>query len=321
MAEDLISVIVPCYNAEKTIAKCLMSISAQTYENIEIIVVNDGSTDRTNAVLADLGAQDARIKVYHLENGGVSKARNAGLAAATGKFLTFVDSDDWINSTYCSSLYQLIISGDADIAIIEASYEDEQGNVVFQQPLSEENSFHGKRALSLLLEDRVIQSHPWGKLYRAYLLENITFPEDLKCFEDYSTLFRIFDKAAKVVRSNEKLYHYIQHADSLSHNLSPETAYQFYLAVMRVLTFWTNTEQTDNRKLITRNIIRKLLMILKRILRNTSKEEMQIEKENIRKSFGHFLKRPVSEIGLEYYFYVRLYYYFPAVYTRLISKK
>lgn len=315
----LISLIIPCYNAKKTLAKCLYSVIQQSYSNLEIIIVDDGSFDGTSEIYENYQNKDHRIKILKQNNSGVSRARNSGVKAATGEYICFVDSDDWIEPDYCSEMYHLLIKENADISIIEASYEDENGNTVFNKPTSEEKIFDGKRALTLLLEDNVIQSHPWGKLYKISFLKKVKFPEDLKCFEDYSTLFKIFDKAIKVVKSNKKLYHYIQHDDSLSHNLSPETAYDFYLAIMEVLKFWQSTTDVKNNPKITKNIIRKLLMVLKRILRKTNKEEMKNEKEQIRLSFKSFLKYPATEIGWEHYFYLRLYYYYPNLYTRLIS--
>jgi len=317
----LISIIIPCYNAAQSLQKCLDSVVTQDYANLEIILVDDGSTDRSERIYRQFQQKDDRIKVIRQDNAGVSRARNRGLKAATGEYLCFVDADDRVKKNYCSALYALIARERADIAIVEASYEDEEGNVVFEKPTSEESIIDGRRALALLLEDRVIQSHPWGKLYKAVLLQNISFPEDLKCFEDYSTLFKIFDKAVKVVKSNEKLYHYIQHPDSLSHNMSAETAYQFYLAIVRVFSFWETTTHAGNRKLIIRNVIRKLFMVLKRILRSTAVDEMTAEKENIRRTLRWFLSRPATEIGLEYYLYLRLYCYYPLIYTRLISRK
>ena len=317
----LISLIIPCYNAEQTLEKCLNSVIHQSYNNLEIIIVDDGSTDRTSEIYNKFQSKDERIKILRQENFGVSKARNKGVTAATGEYICFVDSDDWVELDYCSQLYHLLKNENADIAIIEASYEDENGKVIFNKPISKEKEFDGKRALILLLEDEVIQSHPWGKLYKAKFLKDVSFPEHLKCFEDYSTLFKIFDKAVKVVRSDEKLYHYIQHEDSLSHNLSPQTAYYFYLAITEVFSFWQNTSAVKHQGNITKNIIRKLLMVLKRIIRNTTKEEMQPEKEKIRQSFKSFLKYPVKDIGVEYWFYLRLYYYYPDLYAKLISKK
>ncbi len=316
----LISVIIPCYNAERSLEKCLTSVIQQSYDNLEIILIDDGSTDNSSKIYEDVQHKDERVKIFKQDNSGVSKARNNGVKAATGKYICFVDSDDWVEPDYCYELYQLLIQEKADISIIEASYEDENGNIVFNKPTSDEKVFEGKRALALLLEDNIVQSHPWGKLYKSSFFNNVHFPENLKCFEDYSTLFKIFDKAMTVVKSNKKLYHYIQHDDSLSHNLSPETAYNFYLAIMDVFQFWqSRTQLRDNGKVI-KDFIRKLLMVIKRILRNTTEHEMLTEKEIIRQSFKPFLEYPVKDIGLEFYLYVRLYYYYPKIYTKLISK-
>ena len=318
--DPLISIIIPCFNAEKTLEKCLKSVVQQSYANLEIIIIDDGSTDETSLIYNKFQSNDERILVLKLQNSGVSKARNTGVKAATGDYICFVDSDDWAELNYCSELYSLLVGENADISIVEASYEDENGNVLCSKPISDEKIFDGNRALVLLLEDQEIQSHPWGKLFKADLLRNVHFPENLKCFEDYSTLFKIFNKAVKVVKSNEKLYHYIQREDSLSHNLSPETAYQFFLAIMEVFEFWRNSAKVGDRNKIIKNIVRKLLMVLKRITRNTKEDEMKSEKEEIRRAFNSFLKYSARDIGIEYYFYLRLYYYFPNFYARLTHK-
>ena len=318
--DPLISIIIPCFNAEKTLEKCLESVVQQSYANLEIIIIDDGSTDETSLIYNKFQSNDERILVLKQQNSGVSKARNTGVKAATGDYICFVDSDDWAELNYCSELYSLLVGENADISIVEASYEDENGNVLCSKPTSEEKIFDGNRALVLLLEDQEIQSHPWGKLFKAGLLKNVHFPENLKCFEDYSTLFKIFNKAVKVVKSNEKLYHYIQREDSLSHNLSPATAYQFFLAIMEVFEFWRNSAKVGDRNKIVKNIVRKLLMVLKRITRNTKEDEMKSEKDEIRRAFNSFLKYSATDIGLEYYFYLRLYYYFPTLYARLTQK-
>ena len=318
--DPLISIIIPCFNAEKTLEKCLESVVQQSYANLEIIIIDDGSTDETSLIYNKFQSNDERILVLKQQNSGVSKARNTGVKAATGDYICFVDSDDWAELNYCSELYSLLVGENADISIVEASYEDENGNVLCSKPISDEKIFDGNRALVLLLEDREIQSHPWGKLFKADLLKNVHFPENLKCFEDYSTLFKIFNKAVKVIKSNEKLYHYIQREDSLSHNLSPATAYQFFLAIMEVFEFWRNSAKVGDRNKIVKNIVRKLLMVLKRITRNTKEDEMKSEKDEIRRAFNSFLKYSATDIGLEYYFYLRLYYYFPTLYARLTQK-
>lgn len=317
----LISIIIPCYNAEQTLERCLNSVVSQYYQNLEIIIVDDGSRDQTSDIYTKFKQEDFRIKVIKQNNSGVSKARNVGLKAVTGAYVCFVDSDDWVEKNYCEELYNILAAENADVSIIEASYEDENGTIVYNKPISKDKIFDGQQALILLLEDQEIQSHPWGKLFKSSLLKNVRFPENLKSFEDYSTLFKIFDKAVKVVKSDKKLYHYVQRDNSLSHNLSPETAYHFYLAIMEVFKFWKNSAKVGNEKRITKNIVRKLLMVLKRIIRNTTASQMTVEKEEIRTSFKPFLKSSVFSIGAEYYFYIRLYYYFPNLYSKLISKK
>ena len=316
----LISLIIPCYNAEFSLEKCLKSVIEQDYPTLEIIIIDDGSTDNSSKIYEEFQRKYQRIKIIKQENAGVANARNKGIKIANGEYLCFVDSDDWVEKNYCSELYRLLISESADISIIEASYENLDGEIIFQKPTSSEKVFDGNRALVLLLEDKVLQSHPWGKLYKVSFLKNINFPENLKCFEDYSTLFKVFDKAIKVVKSNEKLYHYIQHDDSLSHNLSPETAYHFFLAIMETFKFCEKTKLFQNNGKIAKNMVKKLLMVLKRIIRNTTPNQMQNEKEKIRQSFKPFLKFSVNQIGIEYYFYLRLYYYYPKIYTNLISK-
>ena len=317
----LISIIIPCYNAEQSLERCLNSVVSQYYQNLEIIIVDDGSRDQTSDIYTKFKKEDYRIKVIKQNNSGVSKARNVGLKAVTGAYVCFVDSDDWVEKNYCEELYNILAAENADVSIIEASYEDENGTIVYNKPISKDKIFDGQQALILLLEDEEIQSHPWGKLFKSSLLKNVYFPENLKSFEDYSTLFKIFDKAVKVVKSDKKLYHYVQRDNSLSHNLSPETAYHFSLAIMEVFKFWKNSAKVGNEKRITKNIVRKLLMVLKRIIRNTTASQMTAEKEEIRTSFKPFLKSSVFSIGAEYYFYIRLYYYFPNLYSKLISKK
>lgn len=320
---DLISLIIPCYNTQSTITKCLDSVIKQSYQNLEIIIINDGSTDETLDILKKYQERDSRIILINQENSGVSKARNEGIKWATGDYICFIDSDDWVENDYCSILYQAISENKADISIAEAFYEDENGNPAGKQHNSDNSNsiFDKKTALKLLLEDKIIQSHPWAKLYKSELLKNISFPENLEAFEDYFTMFRVFNSSEMVVKVNEKIYHYVQFADSLSHNLTPKRAYHFFLALMEAYSF-LDSQNVDSsfRKSIVKNILKKSFMVLKRILRNTNSDEMVSEKENIRNSLTVFLKYSASEIGLEKYLYLRFFINYPEQYSRFIKK-
>ena len=129
------------------------------------------------------------------------------------------------------------------------------------------------------------------------------------------------NNAEKVVKLDKKIYHYVQFENSLSHNLTPKRAYHFFLALMEAYTF-LSYQQVDSsfRKSIVKNILKKVVMVLKRIIRNTRQDEMLNEKEQIRQYFSSFMKYRIYEIGLEYYIYSRLYYYYPKFYTKLVSK-
>ena len=119
----LISLIIPCYNAELSLEKCLKSVIEQDYPSLEIIIVDDGSTDNSAKIYEEFQRKDDRMKILKQENSGVAKARNNGIKNANGDYFCFVDSDDWVELNYCSELYRLLLSETADISIVEASYE------------------------------------------------------------------------------------------------------------------------------------------------------------------------------------------------------
>ena len=320
---NLISLIIPCYNAESTIAKCLDSVISQSYQNLEIIIIDDGSTDKTSSIIKEFQEKDSRITLINQNNSGVSKARNQGIKMASGKYICFVDSDDWVEENYCSILHKSLIENDADISIAEAFFEDKNGNLVGKHQISEDSIviYDKQTALKLLLEDKIIQSHPWAKLYKSELLKNISFPENLEAFEDYFTMFKVFNNSEKVAKINQPIYHYIQFENSLSHNLTPKRAYHFFLALMEAYSFLKaqNFESKFHTSII-RNILKKSFMVLKRIIRNTSDEEMLTEKENIKTGLKSFLQYPALKIGVENYLYLRFFINYPEKYSRFIKK-
>ena len=126
----MISVIVPVYNVEKYLRQCLDSVLAQTYRELEIILVDDGSTDGSGAICDEYATRDSRIKVVHQQNGGLSSARNAGLDLATGEYVAFVDSDDYIHETMLELLYQALVENNADTVICNFERVDEKGDVI-----------------------------------------------------------------------------------------------------------------------------------------------------------------------------------------------
>jgi glycosyltransferase involved in cell wall biosynthesis len=220
--QELISVIVPVYNVEKYIRKAIESIRNQTYQNLEIILVDDGSPDESGNICDVLAKRDDRIKVIHKENGGAATARNAGLGVMTGEYIAFVDADDYMEASYIETLYQLIRDNDAEVAICGFTTVDENGSVMAIDALHglEWNSISEIQMMTgndIILQD--LQGHwehvaPWGKLFRADLYREIRYPAWF-AHEDEAVFVQVFDQVKKVAITEEKLYFYVQHSGSL----------------------------------------------------------------------------------------------------------
>lgn len=200
---ELISVIVPVYNTEKYLKRCIESIINQTYKNIEIILIDDGSTDSSSQICDEYAAIDNRIKVIHKENGGQGSARNLALDNMTGKYVGFVDSDDWIDTQMYEILYGNIMKFGADISCCRHHEKDifdikNDAVEVFSQPET--------MRLHLYHHEGFGQS-PWDKLYKKELFDGIRFPE-MRAYEDCATIYQVLAKANKVVFQNVNLYHY-----------------------------------------------------------------------------------------------------------------
>ena len=210
----MISVIVPVYNSGLYLRDCLNSIRAQTYQDLEIICVNDGSTDNSEEILADIAQNDSRIKVLTQENAGVSAARNAGLDAATGDYITFVDSDDALEPDMYEILLNLIEKHQADIAHCgykKIHLDGSAKNVCGTEELLIQD---GIEASKCLLSGEHFTGGLWNKLYRAELVQNTRFDETLKINEDVLFNAQVFQRAGTIVFYDVPKYHYFERQSS-----------------------------------------------------------------------------------------------------------
>lgn len=215
--KELISVIIPIYMVEKYLNKCIDSVINQTYKNLEIILVNDGSKDNCKKICEEYAKKDSRIKIINKSNGGLSDARNKGLEVSNGKYIGFVDSDDYISKDMYKNLYENIIKYDADIAICEYIEVNENGENIKENKKIIENGvkiYSREEAMYKLLEDNEITNHVWNKLYKSSLFKDIEFPKGLK-FEDIAVMYKLIDKANRVVHISEILYFYVQRDGSI----------------------------------------------------------------------------------------------------------
>jgi glycosyltransferase involved in cell wall biosynthesis len=216
---DKISVIVPAYNAEKTIEKCISSILNQTYSNLEVIVINDGSTDNTLDILESIQKSDDRVNIFTIENEGVSHARNVGIDKANGDLITFVDSDDYIDEDMYSTLVGLFQKYDVDIA--HCSYKNvENGKVVIYAGNNDGQIILQSReeSLSNLISGKMFAGGNWNKLYRKDLFNDLRFDEKIKFNEDVLLNYHLFKKSKCSVYIDKAYYNYFVNLNSATHS-------------------------------------------------------------------------------------------------------
>lgn len=209
----VVSVIIPVYNVEKYLEYCLQSVFAQTYNKLEIILVDDGSTDSSGKMCDDFANSDERVKVVHTVNGGLSSARNIGIKESTGEFITFLDSDDYIRKDYVKKLSDIMIHDDSDIVV--GAYKKVYTDIDF---LIIEESFgirqYDGREFSFEMLSQKLPIYAHGKLYRRELFEEIEFPEG-RWYEDIPTLWKVSKLVKKASSIENKLYFYRQREGSI----------------------------------------------------------------------------------------------------------
>ena len=207
---EKISVIVPVYKVEQYLQRCIDSILAQTYANLEVILVDDGSPDNCGEICDNYTLKDNRVRVIHKENGGASTARNRGLDQATGTCILFVDSDDYIDSTLVEDLYQVMQNTQADIAECGCRYVKDNW-VQERENTGKISVFTNMEALEMLYfgpqQYGGLTIMPWGKLYRSELLRNIRFPEGLMSEDCLFTPMALY-QAKRVTKLNKSLYNF-----------------------------------------------------------------------------------------------------------------
>lgn len=212
--DSLISVIVPVYNVEKYVEKCVRSIINQTYTKLEIILVDDGSTDASGNICDNIAKCEKRVKVIHKENGGLSDARNKGLEVAKGDFVSFIDSDDYISKEMIETLAYNIEQYNADISVCayDMIYENKNIIIANKNMLQE---YTAEQAIEVLFDKNDIGVIAWNKLYKIELFNNVKFPVG-KHFEDINTIYKVISMANKIVYDPIALYHYVQRNGSIN---------------------------------------------------------------------------------------------------------
>ena len=224
MENKLITVVVSVYNMGHLLPKAITALTNQTYKNFEIIIVDDGSTDDSGVVCDNCAKLDARIRVVHKENGGISSARNCGIKNANGEFIIFPDPDDWVEQNYLETLIKLHSEYNSDLEI--SGYCIDDGNKSIAYKKSVEKSLLGKdSALVMLMKPSEFCGFAWNKLYHLDIIRknDLLFDTELGMAQDLHFAFRYLCFCEKIAYDTTPTYHYFQHVGGVTNAKSPLT--------------------------------------------------------------------------------------------------
>ncbi len=233
----LISLVIPVYNVEKYLRKCLDSVLAQTYDNFEAILVDDGSTDNSGKICDEYAEKDNRIIVYHKPNGGLSDARNYGVEHANADLVSFIDSDDYVAEDYLEYLWYLMKKYDVDIASVhKLSVSEKSTYVKYSNGKIIENKMNTIDALKKICIEEVSAC---ARIYNKEILIKNKYPVD-RLFEDLATTYKLIGNCEKVAFSNKIIYFYVQHDNSIKNSKMSERKFDIFKSADEQLKYMEN---------------------------------------------------------------------------------
>lgn len=285
METPIISVIVPIYNVKAYLNRCVDSILKQTYLNLQIILVDDGSIDGCAEICDKYEKIDSRVQVFHKKNGGLSDARNYGIDRAIGDYIAFVDSDDFVNERYIEKLYTNLAENDGDISILrykrfyneEECYQDITKNEVV-------NCYTAKEAIEVLLyRPEIIPQSSNAKLYKSHLFKDVRFPIG-RHNEDIATTYKLFAKANIIVHSNLEYYFYFQREESIVRSNFTERTMDCVWFSEEILRFVEEKMPSVRNAAVCFALAQNIQVLLKIPINNSEYgEDLDILKKNIKR--------------------------------------
>ena len=263
-----VSVIIPVYNVEKYLSKCLDSVIEQTFKDIEIICINDGSTDNSQNILQEYAKKDNRIMVVNQENSGLSVARNIGIAKASADYISFIDADDFIHPNFLKILYNVIQETKSDIA--GCNFQKIKGDSdIIPKPTTIKAIVNTSPLQVLLHRKNYIHFNVWNKLYRRTVIRDVRFPEGI-CFEDWVFNTIVFDNAKNFAWINQPLYGYRITNNSIMRSSFNEKKLQDYVCGIKIVyDYYKNKEKLQIVK--RTRIARTVKMMMNSAIRSDNK--------------------------------------------------
>ena len=235
MKDPYISLIIPVYNVESYLRECLDSVCSQEYEKLEVLIVDDGSTDGSGHICDEYAHKDNRILLYHTDNGGLSAARNYALDRATGDYISFLDSDDWLEPDMINTLAYYAKEYDFDVLSFkyDIEWKDGREDIFADIKGSDEiKVYEGRDIVRAFIEEGRIGNCSWNKLYKKEMFSDVRFPAG-EAYEDIGCLFKILDKAVKIICVPEYLYHYRKRRNSIGDIYSAKNINDYWNANYR----------------------------------------------------------------------------------------
>ena len=309
MKNEKISVIVPIYNVEKYLKTCIESIINQTYSNIEIILVDDGSPDNCGKICDDYKEKDKRIKVIHKKNGGLSDARNAGIDIATGEYVVFIDSDDYVAENYIEVLYKMCI--DQNVLLAECDYKNvEKDNEIAINQDDKIDIYSGIEMCERIYSDEVIRTVVvWNKMYKREIFNNLRFPKG-KINEDEFTTYKIFYNLNQIAITNQKLYYYRYSPNSIMNKKFNKKRLDLIEAIEERLDFFKEKNEKELYDLTLKkyaNILIKYYKLCKKYIDDSNCCKLIIKK--FREKYKDIIK--LENINIKSRIKYCIFFYFP----------
>ena len=222
-----ISIVIPVFNVEKYLYQCIESVVNQTYRNLEIVIVDDGSTDGSGSICNEYAKKDERVRVYHTENRGLSAARNYALDRLHGEYIAFLDSDDWLEPNAIEHFLDKAQNTGADIVACRF-YQEFKDRTKEQNGPNNEFTVEGEKILKSMILDHKLTEDVWNKFYKAILFNAIRFPEG-RIFEDKATTYKLLQKASVLAYTPYYLIHYRNRVNSLSNIHSMKSLLDYWV--------------------------------------------------------------------------------------------
>lgn len=320
----LVSVIVPIYNSGKFLRKCIDSLLIQSYQFLEIILIDDGSTDNSGDICKEYLKKDKRIKYFYKNNRGVSSARNMGLDVMTGEYVTFVDSDDYLEKNHIEDLLKDLLHEKADISICGYIREKEDGTI-FDYTKGKKRVLHPKEAVNLLFKIKGFQGFSWNKLFKSKIInENkIKFNPEITIWEDMLFVLQYMLCSKVIVYSPRPTYHYIVNPKSVLGNRMKVFNYKNLteLKAAKIMLECLPEDYYKARKTLKKRFVQSNVGIfIQNIVTGNNDTSLETQlKKNIRKDLFLYLKSSNSIIGKQRYkIYAILISIHPGLFKKMI---